>query len=224
MKTDKKEKMNLFQKLHKIQSEIIGLGKNTNGHGYQYVSGSKVLEHIKPLMNSLGLILKQEIVSIHNERMDYNTRNGSRSEILTKLEMLFTWVDVNTGERDENRFAANGQNDWDKGVGSALTYGERYFLLKYFHINTDEDDIDNPEKTKKQMPEQPVQPAQPKKKRILKKMTDTGKEFTADWMNIQTKYLAGEIQDIEFVNKYYDYDEETAGKLNELFKIKIGDK
>ena len=25
-----------------------------------------------------------------------------------------------------------------------MTYAERYFLLKYFHIATDEDDIDNP--------------------------------------------------------------------------------
>jgi hypothetical protein len=27
-----------------------------------------------------------------------------------------------------------------------LTYGERYFLLKYFHIPTDHDDIDNPDR------------------------------------------------------------------------------
>lgn len=69
--------------------------------------------------------------------------------------MRFTWVDVETGEKDENLFGANGQNDWDKGVGSALTYAERYFLLKYFHIATDEDDIDNPERK----PEETQQPA-----------------------------------------------------------------
>ena len=33
-------------------------------------------------------------------------------------------------------------NAWDKGLGSALTYGERYFLLKFFHIQTDYDDVD----------------------------------------------------------------------------------
>ena len=59
--------------------------------------------------------------------------------------MKFTWIDSETGEKDENFFGANGQNGWDKGVGSALTYAERYFILKYFHISTDEDDIDNPE-------------------------------------------------------------------------------
>jgi hypothetical protein len=57
--------------------------------------------------------------------------------------MRFTWIDCETGEKDENLFGANGQNDWEKGLGSALTYAERYFLLKYFHIPTDEDDIDN---------------------------------------------------------------------------------
>jgi len=60
--------------------------------------------------------------------------------------MKFTWIDTETGDFDENLFGANGQNDWDKGVGSALTYGERYFLLKFFHIATDEDDIDNPDR------------------------------------------------------------------------------
>lgn len=60
--------------------------------------------------------------------------------------MRFTWVDIDTGEKDENLFGANGQNDWEKGLGGALTYGERYFLLKYFHIATDEDDIDNPDR------------------------------------------------------------------------------
>jgi hypothetical protein len=60
--------------------------------------------------------------------------------------MKFTWVDCETGEKDENLWGAHGQNDFEKGFGSALTYGERYFLLKFFHIATDEDDIDNPER------------------------------------------------------------------------------
>lgn len=142
-KTSEK-KMNLFQKLLEIQKTVVGLGKDSKSFGYQYVSGSKVLEYIKPMMNDLGIILKQEVLDIENTRQDYTTKNGLKSEILTKASMKFTWVDCETGEKDENYFAANGQNDWEKGLGSALTYAERYFLLKYFHISTDEDDIDNP--------------------------------------------------------------------------------
>lgn len=140
------EKLNIYQKLLKIQQQVKGFGKDGKSFGYQYVTGSKVLEHIKPLMNDYGLLLKQEILSIENTRQDYTTKSGSKSEILTKTMMKFTWVDCDTGEKDENLFGANGQNDWEKGLGSACTYGERYFLLKYFHIATDEDDIDNPER------------------------------------------------------------------------------
>ena len=149
------EKLNLYQKLHKIQCQVMGLGKDKDGQNFKYVSGTKVLDAIKPIMNEYGIILKQEIISIDNVRQDYQTSLSQdketkvwsgkpKSEILSKVMMKFTWIDVTTGEKDENLFGANGQNDWDKGVGSAMTYAERYFLLKFFHIATDEDDIDNP--------------------------------------------------------------------------------
>ena len=137
------EKLNLYQKLLHIQTKINGLGKDKSTYNYKYVTGDKVLGEIKPLMNELGLILKQEVISIENSRQDYSTAKGSKSEILSKVMMQFTWIDCATGEKDVNSFGANGQNDWEKGLGSALTYAERYFLLKYFHIATDEDDIDN---------------------------------------------------------------------------------
>lgn len=139
--------LNIYQKLLIIQQKINGLGKDKDGeqNKYKYVTGDKLLGYVKPLMNELRLLLKQEIISIENVRQDYATKNGSKSEINSKVMFRFTWVDVDTKEKDENLFGSNGQNGWDKGVGSALTYAERYFILKYFHIATDEDDIDNPD-------------------------------------------------------------------------------
>lgn len=140
--------MSLYKKLHEIQSRVNGLGKDKASNSYSYVTGAKVLGIVKPLMNDLGLLLKQEVTSIENDRMDYKVSVGTpkekeKSEILSKVMMRFTWIDIETGEMDVNEFGANGQNDWEKGLGSALTYAERYFILKYFHIPTDEDDIDN---------------------------------------------------------------------------------
>ena len=137
------ENLNLYQKLLVIQKKINGLGKDKKSFSYSYVTGDKVLGEIKPLMNELGLILKQEILSIDNLKMDYQTKNGAKTEILSKVMMQFTWIDTESGEKDVNSFGANGQNDFEKGLGSALTYAERYFLLKFFHIATDVDDIDN---------------------------------------------------------------------------------
>ena len=147
--------MSIYKKLLNIQKEIKGLSKDKKSHQYDYVSGNKLLSFIKPLMDEQGLILKQEVLSIDNTRQDYKTKYGDKSEILSKVMMRFTWIDCETGDKDENIFGANGQNDWEKGLGSALTYAERYFLLKYFHIATDEDDIDNP--NRKPEPQQPKQ-------------------------------------------------------------------
>ena len=159
--------LNLYQKLLEIQRKINGLGKDkdtktsNNPSGYKYVTGDKVLSHIKPLMNEYGLILKTEIVSLVNVRQDYKTKYGEKAEILTTIELRFTWVDCQTGDKDVNIFFANGQNDWEKGLGSALTYGERYFFLKFFHIATDEDDIDNPDRKTSEPVKTKTQEVQP---------------------------------------------------------------
>lgn len=149
--------MSIYKKLLEMQKRVVGLGKDTKSFGYQYVSGGKVLENLKPIMNEVGLLLKQEIVGVEKERIDYKAKSGEKSEIWYGVNFKFTWIDVDTGEIDENMFYASGMNDWEKGLGSALTYAERYFLLKYFHINTDEDDIDNP-KRKQQDKAEPIRP------------------------------------------------------------------
>ena len=134
--------MNLYQKLVEIQKTVRGLGKDANASSYQYVSGSKVLEYIRPKMDELGVLLVQEIDAIDNQRIDYNVKSGVKSELLSMVTMTFTWIDAESGEKLPVKFGANGMNNWDKGLGSALTYAERYFLLKFFHIATDEDDVD----------------------------------------------------------------------------------
>lgn len=160
--------MSIYKKLLIIQQKINGLGKDKSTYNYKYVTGDKVLGEVKPLMNELGLILKQEVLSIDNERQDYTTKSGSKSEILSKVMMRFTWIDTETGEKDENLFGANGQNDWEKGLGSALTYAERYFLLKFFHIATDEDDIDNDQRK----PVEPLTLPTEQKKPTITTLTD----------------------------------------------------
>lgn len=195
----------IYPKLHAIQQRINGLGKDKtgpNGH-YKYVTGDKILGEIKPIMNELGLILKQEITSIENSRQDYKTKNGEKSEILSKVMMRFTWIDTESGEKDENLFGANGQNDWEKGLGSALTYGERYFLLKFFHIATDEDDIDNGDR-------KPIQEASPIKQVVKQKI-----EFTpqhAKWEATKQRISEGSYT-IEELEKIFILSEENKKLL-----------
>ena len=165
--------MKIYKKLLEVQKEVKGLGKDqqsgSGNFGYKYVTGGKVLDHIKPILNAQGLLLKQEIVKVETERIDYTTKNGSKSEMLYKVWQKFTWIDVETGDKDENEFFSAGQNDWEKGLGSALTYAERYFLLKYFHIATDEDDIDNSDRKAKEEEEDKKAEEKRKKDELAKK-------------------------------------------------------
>ena len=206
--------MNIYQKLLVIQKEVMGLGKNGKTFQYEYVKGSKVIEAIKPLMNQHGLILKQEVVSIENSRQDYTTKNGSKSEILSKVMMRFTWIDSETGEKDENLFGANGQNDWEKGLGSALTYAERYFLLKYFHVNTDEDDIDNDQRKTTApvlIPQPKIEPLPIKTKLVLVQNT---KQWD-DVVNAMTKGIEGRVFTLLDIEKKYTIPEKDKEILLE---------
>lgn len=148
--------MSLFLKLLELQKAVTGLTKDKSGNSYQYVSGDKVLGIVRPTMDNLGLLLVPEVVEATFTRQDYNLydKNGNakpKSEIFCALKLKFTWVDSETGESLVCLWASSGQNNWDKGLGSALTYGERYFLLKFFHIATDKDDVDAPKTEEEEM-------------------------------------------------------------------------
>lgn len=167
MEGTKEIKKNIYQKLLEVQKEILGISKDGraggNGYaGYEYVTGNKLLGFIKPLLNKQGLILKQEVEKIEKELITYKTKSGEKTETMYYVWQKFTWIDTETGEKDENNFFASGMNSFEKGLGSALTYAERYFLLKYFHIATDEDDIDNPDRKPEPEPK-PEKKEEPKK-------------------------------------------------------------
>lgn len=138
--------MSVYKKLHEVQSATRSLQANAEGQTgaarYNYVSGAKLLGVIRPLMDKLGLILTQEVTDITNEPITYMTKNGEKTEMFTTARIQFTWIDTDDGSKIVNQFVANGMNAWDKGLGSALTYAERYYLMKTFHIATDEDDVD----------------------------------------------------------------------------------
>lgn len=135
---------NLFQKLLEVKRRIPYLKKDAKGYGYTYTSGSTVLYHINQGLNEVGVLLKSEVIDIQKEQIEVETRNGVKKEWLYTLEMIMTWINVdNPDEKDIIKWAATGCNGEEKGFGSALTYAERYFMLKFFNIPTDELDPDN---------------------------------------------------------------------------------
>jgi len=141
--------MSIYGKFLEIQRSIDRIlkdGENKNDK-YDYVSGSKVLSIIRPMMNDLGLLLIPRIVNTNI--IEGQTRSGT-ARFVVELTCEMVWIEVESGEQLTIPFYANGSDlgSAERAVGKALTYSEKYHLLKLFHIPTDKDDPDNDGRTK----------------------------------------------------------------------------
>ena len=146
------DKLNLHQKLVEVRKSIHGFNKDkksgSGNFGYEYVSGSQVLRAIKGKMDELGVLLIPEIDydTMKWEKHNYKTKNGSdKTDFIITMKMNYTWVNAEfPDDKITIPWVCIGQqtDDIAKAVGTAMTYNERYFLLKFLGLPTDEDDAD----------------------------------------------------------------------------------
>lgn len=141
------EDMTLNRKIIELRKLVEVIKKDGKGYSFKYVSEGQILRAIKEKMNELGVILIPSVVpgTINHEFITYTeqTKNGDkiRNMNIVTADMIFTWKDDN--EKLEVPFALFGQMEGaSQSFGSALTYASRYFLLKFFQIETTEDDPD----------------------------------------------------------------------------------
>jgi hypothetical protein len=136
--------MNLKQKIIEIRKEVSFLQKKTEGYNYKYVTEDQVLFAIKDKMDSLGVLLIPSVTSHHVKAHTY--KNSYQKEVTENIvvgDMIFTWLDADSDEVLEVPFALYGQQgDASQAFGSGLTYSNRYFLLKFFQVATNESDPD----------------------------------------------------------------------------------
>lgn len=133
--------MNIYEKLIEVRKAVPYLQKEAKGHQYNYVSSSQVLSAVRRRMDEVGLMLLPTITKTNV----IAENDGKRTTYFTELWIDFAWV--NAEKPDETvKSSWYGQGidiAGEKGVGKALTYAEKYYLLKTFNIATDKDDPDS---------------------------------------------------------------------------------
>lgn len=136
--------MNLYAKLALIQSKVENIQKNAKGYNFKYADGNAVLNEIRPLMVEYNVLCVLSLKDIRIQRFEYPDKNGVlKYEYMFSSEGGYTWIDGDTGERFDVSWVFAGNNDdSSQAQGNALTYNERYFLLKFFKIATPIDDPD----------------------------------------------------------------------------------
>lgn len=132
----------IYEKLQKIHSKVTYIQKSQSGSQYTYAGSSDVLGQVHGLMDEEHLLLIPRIVDQHTE---ISTNKKGSQVVFTELQLTMTWVNSdNPEEKIECPWYAQGfDTAGEKGVGKALTYGEKYFLLKFFNIATDNADPDS---------------------------------------------------------------------------------
>ena len=143
--------MNIYQKMSAITAELsavaknleVGVGKNK----YNAVGEADVLRAVKPLENKHGIYsypFSRKIIesgTIESETVDYATKEKIvKRSLFERIETVYRFVNIDAPEEviDITTYG-DGIDSQDKSVGKAMTYGDKYALLKAYKIITGED-------------------------------------------------------------------------------------
>lgn len=146
--------MNIFQRMAAITDELGVVAKNLSvsaGKGsYKAVSERDVIDAVKPLETKYRVysyasdrkILESE--TLETEK-NYNGNITKTTTFFTRIQTTFTFVNI---DNPEDRFItivfSEGIDPGDKGSGKAMTYADKYALMKAYKISTGDDPDQNP--------------------------------------------------------------------------------
>lgn len=146
--------MNIFQRVAAITDELGVVAKNLSvkagGGSYKAVSERDIIDAVKPLETKYGVysypsdrtILESE--TLENEK-NYNGTVTKSTTFFTRVQTEYTFINI---DKPEDRFTtivfSEGIDPGDKGSGKAMTYADKYALMKAYKISTGDDPDQNP--------------------------------------------------------------------------------
>lgn len=138
--------MNIYQKLAAITAELQTVGKNLNidtgnGRSYKAVSERDIIDSVKPLEEKHGVYsypVARE--TLESERLEQETKYGVKTSFYTRIKTVYRFVNVDEpSDYIETVTFSVGLDSGDKGDGKAMTYGDKYALMKAYKISTGDD-------------------------------------------------------------------------------------
>lgn len=208
------KKLNLFQKIADVKKSIEGFTKDTKGFNYNYVSGSQVLHSIRAKMEEHNLLFIPRIENAEYKEIEVLVKGQKKPNILVAVTLTYTWIDADnpTDKFDIPFYAIGHQDDASKALGTALTYSERYLLMKQFNIPTDEDDADAKQKKEQYAPKATAEDIG-RLKTAIKELVNHSKEGTTDDVIIKAlKIPVYDSMTTEIAKQWTEYVESMTEK------------
>ncbi len=145
--------MNIYEKLSAITAELGVVAKNLSvGEGrssYKAVGEADVLAAVKPLEKKYGVysypfsrrIADSDTITVEKT---YKGDVSKSTKVYLRLETVYRFVNAEEpGEYIDITTYGDGVDSQDKAPGKAMTYGDKYALLKAYKIITGEDPDQN---------------------------------------------------------------------------------
>ena len=141
--------MNIYEKMAAITAELNAVAKNLKvGEGkssYKAVGEADVLAAVKPLEAKYGVysypatrnIVESDVITTSKV---YNGQESTTSKFFMRVETVYRFVNAEKPEEhlDVTTYG-DGVDAGDKAPGKAMTYGDKYALLKAYKIITGDD-------------------------------------------------------------------------------------
>lgn len=142
--------LNIFQRMLAATSEINRVAKNlkvdiSKSQSYKAVAESDVLEAVKPIEEKYGIysypvsrtVIKDEAYTTMSE---YDGRKSEKTTFFMRLATVYRFVNIdNPDDYIDITTYGDGVDTQDKAPGKAMTYADKYALLKAYKIQTGDD-------------------------------------------------------------------------------------
>lgn len=196
--------MNIYEKMAAITAELQTVAKNltvqqTKISSYKAVSERDILDAVKPIEKKYGVysypsyreILESNMLESESE---WNGKVTKKTTFMTRIKTVYRFVNIEKPEDFiETITFAEGIDSQDKGSGKAMTYGDKYALMKAYKISTGDDpdqtaseDVKYTKKSKQHTP----------RERLIAKLHEKGIDVNAyaKEHNLTTKTTSAEFE------------------------------
>lgn len=149
------EGLNIYQRMLAITADMQTVAKNllvpAGGGKYRAVSETDVLNAVKPLEIRHGVYsypverrtISVDVLETEERRKDYDTKQYEvikKTQFVYRIETRYRFVNVDFPDEYIDVVSyGDGIDSADKAPGKAMTYSDKYALLKAYKIQTGDD-------------------------------------------------------------------------------------
>lgn len=141
---------NIYQRMAAITAKLQTVAKNLDvqtggGKSYRAVSERDIIDAVKPLEAEFGVysypVVRETVAAeILETETTYGDKTTKKTTFYTRIKTVYRFVNVDD-PRDyiDTVVFSVGLDSQDKGDGKAMTYGDKYALMKAYKISTGDD-------------------------------------------------------------------------------------